>query len=39
MSLIDKLIIGLLVVQIILIASIFSILVYLKRIETKYSNK
>lgn len=39
MSLIDKLIIGLLVVQIISTASIFSILVYLKRIETEDSNK
>lgn len=39
MSLIDKLIIGLLVVQIISTISIFSILVYLKRIETKDSNK
>lgn len=39
MSLIDKLIIGLLVVQIISIVSIFSILIYLKRIETDDNTK
>lgn len=39
MSLIDKLIIGLLVVQIISTVSIFSILVYLKRLENEDSNK